>query len=95
MRLTINTLVIALGALAVAACGGAGDGAIKTGVSNDLLIIGYDREPDTMPAAPRKVILAPVWEALCCAAMMGSPRNDQTVDGSGRWWGRTLADVVR
>jgi peptide/nickel transport system substrate-binding protein len=48
MRQTINTVVIALGALAVAACGGSGDGASKMGVSNDLLIIGYDREPDTM-----------------------------------------------
>lgn len=34
--------------MAGVACGGAGESARERGASNDLLIVGYDREPDTM-----------------------------------------------
>jgi peptide/nickel transport system substrate-binding protein len=43
---TISTLLLT--ALAVTGCGGASDTRRGNGPSNDLLIIGYDREPDTM-----------------------------------------------
>ena len=37
--------LVCLFALAVAACG---KSSARSGPSNDLLIVGYDREPDTM-----------------------------------------------
>ncbi|NCW45924.1 MAG: peptide ABC transporter substrate-binding protein, partial [Gemmatimonadaceae bacterium] len=44
----MKTLALVVGVVGMTACGGTGDSGIKTGASNDLLIIGYDREPDTM-----------------------------------------------
>lgn len=48
MRRSMKTLALVVGVVGMTACGGTGDSGIKTGASNDLLIIGYDREPDTM-----------------------------------------------
>lgn len=48
MRRSMKTLALVVGVVGMTACGGTGDSGSKTGASNDLLIIGYDREPDTM-----------------------------------------------
>ena len=45
----LQCAALLIGALATSGCGGGGgDTARQAGASNDLLIIGYDREPDTM-----------------------------------------------
>lgn len=48
MRRTLKGLALALGAVGIGACGGASETGKASGATNDLLIIGYDREPDTM-----------------------------------------------
>ena len=48
MRRSMKVLALLLGALGSAACGGSGESDQRAGASNDLLIVGYDREPDTM-----------------------------------------------
>jgi peptide/nickel transport system substrate-binding protein len=47
MRTLVSRLAVGLLLTGLSACGRGGDSA-RSGPSNDLLIVGYDREPDTM-----------------------------------------------